>query len=128
MDFPIVHFSKLGCTYLDLFNYIIFFFYSPECLSEPGRPLNAIISASHFLDPVCEKEMIAGVLGERTLEQEHVQNLQEVPESALRPPSASVSCENSAAFQQSRRLFGQFGQLLWEKRSKIHLLKKVNTK
>ena len=70
--------------------------------------------------------MIAGVLGERTLEQEHVQNLQEVPESALRPPSASVSCENSAAFQQSRRLFGQFGQLLWEKRSKIHLLKKVN--
>ena len=70
--------------------------------------------------------MIAGVLGERTLEQEHVQNLQETPESALRPPSASVSCENSAAFQQSRRLFGQFGQLLWEKRSKIHLLKKVN--
>ena len=106
---------------------LFFFFYSPECLSEPGRPLNAIISASHFLDPVCEKEMIAGVLGERTLEQEHVQNLQEVPESALRPPSASVSCENSAAFQQSRRLFGQFGQLLWEKRSKIHLLKKVNS-
>ena len=69
--------------------------------------------------------MIAGVLGERTLEQEHVQNLQEVPESALRPPSASVSCENSAAFQQSRRLFGQFGQLLWEKRSKIQLVKKV---
>ena len=104
-------------------NFILFF--SPECLSEPGRPLNAIISATHFLDPVCEKEMIAGVLGERTLEQEHVQNLQEVPESALRPPSASVSCENSAAFQQSRRLFGQFGQLLWEKRSKIQLVKKV---
>ena len=70
--------------------------------------------------------MIAGVLGERTLEQEHVQNLQEVPESALRPPSASVSCENSAAFQQSWNIFGQFGQLLWEKQSKIHLLKKVN--
>lgn len=35
---------------------------SPECLSEPGRPLNAIISASHFLDPVMEKEMIAGNL------------------------------------------------------------------
>ena len=33
---------------------------SPECLNEPGRPLNAIISASHFLDPVMEKEMIAG--------------------------------------------------------------------
>ena len=40
---------------------------SPECLSEPGRPLNAIISASHFLDPVLEKEMIAGVLGKELL-------------------------------------------------------------
>ena len=34
---------------------------SPECLVEPGRPLNAIISAGHFLDPVMEKEMIAGI-------------------------------------------------------------------
>ena len=34
---------------------------SPECLVEPGRPLNAIISAGHFLDPVMEKEMIAGM-------------------------------------------------------------------
>jgi hypothetical protein len=33
---------------------------SPECLLELGRPLNAIMSASHFLDPVLEKEMIAG--------------------------------------------------------------------
>ena len=99
---------------------------SPECLSEPGRPLNAIISASHFLDPVLEKEMIAGVLGERTLENEHVQSLQEITETALRPPSTSVSCENSSAFQQSRRLFSQLGLFLWEKRSKIHLVRKTD--
>ena len=72
--------------------------------------------------------MIAGVLGERTLEQEHVQNLQEVPESALRPPSASVSCENSAAFQQSRRLFGQFGQLRTSLSGIDHFLDKFGQK
>ena len=119
---------------------------SPECLVEPGRPLNAIISAGHFLDPVMEKEMIAGiftrkspyinifysfspflgVLGQRTLEQEHVQSLREVPEAALRPPTASVSCENSAAFQQSRRWFSQLGLLSWEKRSKVHLVRKTD--
>merc|ERR1712088_396119 len=77
-------------------------------------------------DPVMEKEMIAGVLGQRTLEQEHVQSLREVPEAALRPPTASVSCDNSAAFQQSRRWFSQLGLLSWEKRAKVHLVRKTD--
>ena len=69
---------------------------------------------------------ISGVLGQRTLEQEHVQSLREVPEAALRPPTASVSCDNSAAFQQSRRWFSQLGLLSWEKRSKVHLVRKTD--
>ena len=69
---------------------------------------------------------ISGVLGQRTLEQEHVQSLREVPEAALRPPTASVSCDNSAAFQQSRRWFSQLGLLSWEKRAKVHLVRKTD--
>jgi len=46
--------------------------------------------------------------------------------AALRPPTASVSCDNSAAFQQSRRWFSQLGLLSWEKRSKVHLVRKTD--
>ena len=102
---------------------------SPEVLEEPGRQLNAIKSASGFLDPILEKEMIAGVLGQRTLEQDHHSNhnmMSPTASAKMCPPIAQVSCENSAAFQQCRRLFSQLGLVSWEKRSKIHLVKKTD--
>ena len=37
-----------------------------------------------------------------------------------------MSCDNSAAFQQSRRWFSQLGLLSWEKRPKVHLVRKTD--
>lgn len=98
---------------------------SPECLTEPGRPLNAIGSAGHYLEPNTEKEMIAAVLGQRTLENDYLHRMETAAAIPyVKPTLNKVSCDNSQAFQQCRRFFGQLGQASWERRPRVHLMKK----
>lgn len=96
---------------------------SPECLEAIGKPLNTV-PASQFLEDDTEKDVITGVVNQRTFESDSVNRYGEdaaMSSQGVRPPRPA---EAKAAFQLSRRLFNQLGFTSWERRPRIHLMKK----
>ena len=99
---------------------------SPELLSIPGHPLNAL-SSWQGIDKEVESDLISSVISQRNRDQDHLSRQNFSPmRSQAKPvsPPETHSSYDSQPFQLARILFQQLGLSTWEKRPHIHLVNK----
>ncbi|XP_022083005.1 ral GTPase-activating protein subunit alpha-1-like isoform X2 [Acanthaster planci] len=99
-------------------------FTSPECLLNPGVPLNLVSPAPEEIPQELESSAIASLKKQNSSEEAYVSKHGEDYSMVTEPLIQTPHQEPTSPFNMCRQLLDQLGVMTWDRRSQINVVKK----